>query len=88
MNTFDYEKFDRENAYFGNDLGAVIIDDKTQFKVWSPNSSAVFLNLYSEGEGDNLIESAPMQRQEKGVWTLTASKNLDGIFYTYTFEYD
>lgn len=88
MNTFDYEKFDRENAYFGNDLGAVIIDDKTQFKVWAPNSTAVFLNLYSEGEGDNLIESVPMKRQEKGIWTLTAMKNLDGIFYTYTFEYD
>lgn len=88
MNTQDYEKFDRENAYFGNDLGAVIINDKTQFKVWAPNSAAVFLNLYSEGEGDNLLECIPMQRHERGVWTLTVSKNLDGVFYTYTFEYD
>ncbi len=88
MNIQDYEKFDRENAYYGNDLGALIIDDKTQFKVWAPNSSAVFLNLYSEGEGNNLIESIPMQRLEKGVWSLIVSKNLDGRFYTYTFEYD
>lgn len=84
----DYEKFDRENAYYGNDLGALIIDGKTQFKVWAPNSSAVFLNLYSEGEGDNLIESIPLRKFEKGVWGITVSKNLDGIFYTYTFEYD
>ena len=84
----DYEKFDRENAYYGNDLGALIIDGKTQFKVWAPNSSAVFLNLYSEGEGDNLIESIPLQKFEKGVWGITVSKNLDGIFYTYIFEYD
>ncbi len=87
MNIQDYEKFDRENAYFGSDLGALIIDDKTQFKVWAPNSTVVFLNLYSEGEGDNLIQSIPMQKLEKGVWATTVSKNLDGVFYTYTFEY-
>ena len=87
MNLQDYEKFDRENAYFGNDLGALIIDDKTQFKVWAPNSTAVFLNLYSDGEGGSPYEIATMQKQEKGVWTATISKNLDGVFYTYTFEY-
>ena len=44
MNIQDYEKFDRENAYYGSDLGALIIDNKTQFKVWAPEASAVFLN--------------------------------------------
>lgn len=87
MNIQDYEKFDRENAYFGNDLGALIIDDKTQFKVWAPNSTAVFLNLYSDGEGGSPYEITTMQKLEKGVWTATISKNLDGVFYTYTFEY-
>ena len=87
MNLQDYEKFDRENAYFGNDLGALIIDDKTQFKVWAPNSTAVFLNLYNDGECGSPYEIATMQKQEKGVWTATISKNLDGVFYTYTFEY-
>lgn len=87
MNIQDYEKFDRENAYFGSDLGALIIDDKTQFKVWAPESAVVFLNLYNEGEGDNLIESIPMQKSEKGIWSVTVPKNLDGVFYTYTFEY-
>ncbi len=88
MNKHDYEKLDRENAYFGSDLGAIIIGEETQFKVWSPNSFAVFLNLYSGGEGDNLIESKPMNRTEKGVWEAVVSKNLDGFFYTYTFEYE
>lgn len=88
MNIQDYEKFDRENAYYGSDLGALIIDGKTQFKLWAPKSAAVFLNLYSDGEGDNLIESIPMQRQEKGVWAVTVLKNLDGVFYTYTVDYN
>lgn len=86
MNIQDYEKFDRENAYYGNDLGAKIFDDKTQFKVWAPESTAVFLNLYQEGEGNNLIECLPLEKQEKGVWAITVHKNLDGVFYTYTFE--
>ena len=88
MSIEDYEKFDRENAYYGNDLGALIIDSETQFKVWAPNSTAVFLNLYREGEGENLIESTPMQKKDKGVWKIIIPKNLDGVFYTYTFEYD
>ena len=88
MNIQDYEKFDRENAYYGNDLGAVIIDNETRFKVWAPESAIAILNLYSEGEGDNLIESIPMLKLEKGVWFVTVPKNLDGTFYTYTFEYN
>lgn len=88
MNIQDYEKFDRENAYYGNDLGAVIIDNETHFKVWVPESAIAILNLYREGEGDNLIESVPMRKLEKGVWFVTVPKNLDGTFYTYTFEYN
>ena len=64
----DFEKFDRENAYDGNDLGVIFVDGKTQFRTWSPMATAVYLNLYTDGEGDNLIETLPLERHWHGVW--------------------
>lgn len=84
----DFESFDRENTYYGNDLGAVIDGDVTRFKVWSPCSYCVYINLYADGEGNTLIETLPMRRIENGVWYIEFHRSLDGCFYTYTFEYD
>jgi len=50
MQKFDYE------VYTGNDLGAVYSPKMTRFKVWAPEAESVKLNLYKQGEGDNLIE--------------------------------
>ncbi len=84
----DFEEFDRQYTYYGNDLGAVIDGDVTRFKVWSPYSYCVFINIYADGEGSNLVETLPMQRIENGVWYIQLNRNFDGYFYTYTFEYD
>lgn len=84
----NFEEFDKYNTYYGNDLGAVIDGDVTRFKVWSPCSYCVFINLYADGEGQNLIETLPMRRIENGVWYIEFTRNLDGCFYTYTYEYD
>lgn len=84
----DFAAFDRDNTYYGSDLGAVIDGDVTRFKVWSPCSYCVFINLYADGEGQNLIETLPMRRIENGVWYIEFERSLDGTFYTYTFEYD
>lgn len=84
----NFEEFDKYNTYYGNDLGAIIDGDVTRFKVWSPCSYCVFINLYADGEGQNLIETLPMRRIENGVWYIEFTRNLDGYFYTYTYEYD
>lgn len=84
----DFEEFDRQYTYYGNDLGAVIDGDVTRFKVWSPYSYCVFINIYADGEGQNLVETLPMQKIENGVWYIQLNRNFDGYFYTYTFEYD
>lgn len=84
----DYERFDRENAYDGDDLGVTIKDGKTVFKTWSPLATGVYVNLYLDGEGDNLIESLPLQRLDRGVWYIEFLREMDGVFYTFSYEFD
>lgn len=78
------EYFDEAFAYDGDDLGAVYTKDSTRFRVWAPTASAVELNLYEQGDGDNLLETVPMQADEKGTWSTTKSGDLHGLYYTYS----
>ena len=87
-NITDYRQFDRDNAYDGDDLGVVFQDGKTQFRTWSPLATAVYLNLYTDGDGDNLIETLPMERHWHGVWFVELLRIAEGVFYTYTYEFD
>ena len=50
----------KEPYYFGNDLGAVYGKEATSFRLWAPSAEAVTLCLYSEGDGDCLLEHIPM----------------------------
>ena len=88
MFTLNYDQFDRDNNYIGNDLGATIQNGKTIFKTWSPLATGVYLNLYLDGEGDNRIESLPMEKLDHGVWYVELLRSCDGEFYTYSFEFN
>ena len=87
---YDNEEFINNYTYTGNDLGVTFDNEdnptKTTFKVWTPMSSSVKLNLYESG--DYRVYDAPetfdMVLGEKGVWSYTANKDLDGMYYTYT----
>ena len=90
-NLYTTADFNSKYAYDGDDLGAILSADKTTttFKVWTPVSQSVTLNLYSAGNdtassGSTLIKSVPMQRGDKGVWYHTENDNLAGKYYTYT----
>lgn len=84
----NYEEFDRNNYYGGDDLGVTLTDGKTQFKTWSPCAKGVYLRVYADGVGDNLVETLPMERRSEGIWFVEILRNLDGYFYTYVFEFD
>ena len=84
----DYAKFDRENAYSGEDLGVVYEDGITRFKVWAPHCTAAYLNLYTSGEGDNKVETLCMRKIERGVWYVELMHDAFGLYYTYTFEFE
>ena len=70
----------KEPYYFGNDLGAVYGKEATSFRLWAPSAEAVTLCLYSEGDGDCLLEHIPMQESEGGTWTTVKKGNLNGIY--------
>lgn len=78
--------FDREHEYEGNDLGAVYTKEKTTFRVWAPTALSVSLNLYKQGDGDNLIETLPMIQDIKGTWVYEKTGDLNGIYYTYSVK--
>lgn len=84
----DYEKFDKENAYYGDDLGVVTEGEITRFKVWAPLCTAAYLNLYTSGEGDNKVETLCMRRIENGVWYVELMHHVYGMYYTYTLEFE
>lgn len=80
------EFFDQAFQYDGDDLGATYTKEKTGFKVWAPTASEVALNLYEQGDGDNLIETVPMAAGEKGTWFCEKTGNLNGTYYTYSIK--
>lgn len=80
---FDSESFVREYTYLGSDLGAIVDNGYTSFKVWAPTAVSVVLNLYSEGSGGFPYKRKDMTRAEKGVWTVKDECG-SGTYYTYT----
>lgn len=78
MQKFDYE------VYEGNDLGAVYSPKMTRFKVWAPEAESVKLNLYKQGEGDNLIDQHIMKKSANGTYVFEKQGDCNGIYYTYT----
>ena len=83
IDIFDSEYFIENFIYDGDDLGAVIDGDNTVFKVWAPTASAVVLNLFEAGDGGEAFANVPMERGEKGVWSLTYPCG-HGTYYTYS----
>ncbi|MER0122123.1 type I pullulanase [Streptococcus sp. ZJ93] len=67
--------FEQTFTYDGDDLGSHYSLTHTQFKLWAPISKTVFL----------VLEGTPyaMKRQEKGVWQVTVTGDLDGASYHY-----
>lgn len=85
---FNSEEFEKEYAYMGDDLGCNYSKERTTFKVWSPVASKIKVNIYDKGQGDNLIESYDMSRQDKGVFAVTVDKDLLNKYYTYSVTID
>jgi pullulanase len=81
---YDTPEFERLFTYKGDDLGATWTPDYTDFKLWAPTASSVFLNLYTTGTGSSLWDVFEMRRQEQGIWYVRVPGNLSGIYYTYS----
>lgn len=82
MEVFDSADFKSNYIYDGNDLGAVVSDNSTTFKVWAPTASKVVLNLYDSGNGGSATK-VNMTRGDKGVWSSVQNVG-HGKYYTYS----
>lgn len=83
MQQYSSEEFKQKYGYDGEDLGVVCTEMGTEFKLWSPLSKKVQLNLYKEGESGDAYANIPMEEEENGVWHISLSKSLHGIYYDY-----
>lgn len=83
----DIKQFDNDNYYAGP-LGVELSEDKTVFRTWSPTATGVYLRVYADGKGQNLIETLPMERHWTGCWQVEILRSLEGCFYTYVYEHD
>lgn len=70
-------------VYEGRDLGLTYSPQGSTFKVWSPEASAVKLNLYGTGLGGTLEASYEMTLDQAGVWTKSISGDHAGTYYTF-----
>ena len=86
---YQSQRFEDYYTYSGDDLGMTYSAEQTTFKVWSPTSANVILNLFDAGApkslgGSDIKRTAEMYYSKGGVWELTVKGDLKGKFYTYT----
>lgn len=81
---YDTDLFAEAYTYDGDDLGANYSATHTLFKVWSPVSTKIVLNIYNAGNGNETPQTYDMIKTVKGVFETDVSGNLGGKYYTYT----
>ncbi len=80
---YDTDYFRENFLYDGSDLGADCNEKGCTFRVWSPAAEQVSLLLYEEGNGTGVPDRFPMERGEKGVWSLFLAGDHRNRYYTY-----
>ena len=80
---FETELFATSFNYDG-ELGAIYSSTQTQFKVWSPISGRIVLNIYEAGDGAETPQTYEMTKGDKGVFEYTLAGDQAGKYYTYT----
>jgi pullulanase len=91
---YDSTEFETAFGYEGDDLGAVVTESTTNFRLWAPISSSVTLKIYNSGSPAYLLakdstatdtpsQSIAMTKSEKGTWVASVAQNLHGKYYTY-----
>lgn len=84
---FDSSGF-QEKYHCDMPLGAFCGGQETIFRLWAPTAQTVTLRLYRAGTGGEPLESLPLVRGNRGLWTYTTVKNLDGTYYDYLIRVD
>lgn len=94
---YDTDEYNNE-FYYDGQLGLIFSKTKSTFRLWSPISEKVNLNLYNQGhpnytnEGIRNEEKTPyrqieMNKIEKGVHEIVVNEDLGGKYYTFELHY-
>ncbi|WP_347549229.1 type I pullulanase [Pseudalkalibacillus hwajinpoensis] len=72
-----------ERYYYDGELGAILTETGTIFRVWAPTATDVVVNIYND-RFEKQIE-IPMLKQERGVFECISSYQ-EGTLYTYSVQ--
>lgn len=75
--------FEISSEMLGMEYGAIYTENSTTFRLWSPTSQSVSLQLYKDGNYGDAYEIHTMDRLDSGIWEVEVNGDLDGIYYTY-----
>ncbi|HIQ98671.1 MAG TPA: type I pullulanase [Candidatus Scybalocola faecavium] len=75
--------FEEKYTYTKAGLGAVCTWAGTEFTLWSPIASQVWLLLYKTGEDEQPYQKLVMAKGPQGTWKYCTKKNLHGVYYQY-----
>lgn len=83
-----FDSFDDYPVYKGGDLGIQYREDKTIFKIWSPDVDDAILRIYNNGDGGVATDTIQMKPLKNGVWEAIVKGDLKDKFYTYQVKFD
>jgi pullulanase len=63
-------------------LGSIVTNGKTTFRLFAPNANSVKLYIFDAPEYDAVSEQS-MKIDDNGVWEITLNENLTNKFYGY-----
>lgn len=72
------------NLYSNKNLGAEIIEGKTEVRLFAPRATSVYLYLYETSTATIATQTVKMKVDEQGVWEAFFNKNLSGMYYDFT----
>lgn len=75
-----FEHFDDKFYYDGDDLGATYHKSHTDFALWAPLASSVYLSIIDKDEKRVNYE---MKRHENGVYRVSIEGDLNNVAYQY-----
>ncbi|MDP4550983.1 type I pullulanase [Alkalihalobacillus macyae] len=74
------EAFD-DRYYYEGELGALLTETGTIFRVWAPTATEVIVNIYNQSFQKRI--ELPMLKQDRGVFECSSTEG-EGTLYTYS----
>ena len=90
-NLYSQERFDQFYTYSG-ELGMIYSPSETIFRIWSPISANVLLNIYETGTpkiygGSDDHDVYKMSYRAGGIWETRLQGDMKGSYYTFTLTH-